>query len=195
MGKEVTIPSLLDLVRKPDAAIDEAICLLLDKRNASSVPCQLLDRETLKQFNGLSFESRVRLVEAFYRHDAVPYAYDFSVMSKYALSKLYERYVAVMKDGQSVQLSMLPAATEEEWNRQLGGVYTPQYIASFFSRYLRGKFPGDQFLRASVVDPACGSGIFLRSVMEQKLQSVSFPDNADSSAVASALDSVFWCGC
>ena len=191
MGKEVTIPSLLDLVRKPDAAIDEAICLLLDKRNASSVPFQLLDRETLKQFNGLSFESRVRLVEAFYRHDAVPYAYDFSVMSKYALSKLYERYVAVMKDGQSVQLSMLPAATEEEWNRQLGGVYTPQYIASFFSRYLRGKFPGDQFLRASVVDPACGSGIFLRSVMEQKLLSVSFPDNADSSAVASALDSVF----
>ena len=191
MGNQVAIPSLLDLVRRPDTGIGDAIRLLLDKRDASRVPYQLLDRETLKQFNELSFDSKARLVEDFYRHDAVPYAYDFSVMSKYALSKLYERYVAVMKDSQSVQLSMLPAESEEEWNRQLGGVYTPQYIASFFSRYLRGKLPGDQFIRATVVDPACGSGIFLRSVMEQKLLSGSSPDSRDPSAVASALDSVF----
>ena len=191
MGNQVAVPSLLEMVRSSDAKIDDAICLLMDKRGASSVPYQLLDREALKKFNGISFDSRVRLVEAFYRHNAVPYDYDFSVMSKYALSKLYERYVAVMKDDQSVQLSMLPTTSEEEWNRQLGGVYTPQYFASFFARYLRGKFPGDQFLRVSVADPACGSGIFLRSVMEQKLLSVSFPDTQDSSSVASAFDSLF----
>lgn len=190
-GTSVAVPSLLELVRSSDAKIDNAICSVIDKHGVSGVPYQLLDREALKQFDDLSYDSRVRLIEAFYWHDAVPYAYDFSVMSKYALSKLYERYVAVMKDGQSVQLSMFPAATEEEWSRQLGGVYTPQYIASFFSKYLRDKFPGDQFLQASVADPACGSGIFLRSVMEQKLLSVSFPDITDSSAVASALDSVF----
>ena len=191
MGNTVAVPSLLELVRNSDAKIGDAIHMLMDKRSASDVPYQLLDRDALKQFDDLSFDSRVRLVEAFYRHDAVPYDYDFSVMSKYALSKLYERYVAVMKDSQSVQLSMLPTASEEEWNRQLGGVYTPQYIANFFAKYLRDRFPGDQFLHATVADPACGSGIFLRSVMEQKLLSVSFPDTKDPNLVASALDSLF----
>ena len=189
-GNQVAGSSLLDLVKNSEANIGDTICSLLDSRGGSGVPYQLLDREALKQFNGLSLESKVRLVEAFYRHDGIPYDYDFSVMSKYALSKLYERYVAVMKDSQSVQLSMLPTASEEEWNRHLGGVYTPQYIANFFAKYLRERFPGDQFLKASVADPACGSGIFLRSVMEQKLLAVSFPENEDAEAVRTALDSL-----
>ena len=61
MGNQVAIPSLLDLVKKPDAKIGDAIRLLLDKRNASSVPYQLLDHETLKQFNELSFDSKIPL--------------------------------------------------------------------------------------------------------------------------------------
>ena len=179
-------PSLLEMVRDAGTGIGDAIQRLMLERNAHApiVPPQLFDSYSLQQFDGLSPVSKSGLVEAFYRHRAVPYDYDFSVMSKHALSKLYERYVAVMRDHRSVQLSMFPLGSEEEWNRQLGGVYTPQYIANFFARYLRSRFPGDQFFQSSVADPACGSGIFLRSVMEQKLVS-------GSGSVASALGSVF----
>lgn len=163
--------SLLELVSGSGKTIGDAIGNLMSERNAPSpaISPKLFDAESLKKFDGLSSETKSALVEAFYRHRSVPYDYDFSVMSKYALSKIYERYVAVMRDNQAVQLSMFPMGSEEEWNRQLGGVYTPQYIANFFSRYLRTRFPGEQFVKASVVDPACGSGIFLRSVLEQKL--------------------------
>ena len=178
-------PSLLEMVRDAGTGIGDAIQRLMLERNAHApIPPQLFELCSLKQFDGLSPESTSGLVEAFYRHRAVPYDYDFSVMSKHALSKLYERYVAVMRDHRSVQLSMFPSGSEEEWNRQLGGVYTPQYIANFFARYLRSRFPDDQFFQSSVADPACGSGIFLRSVMEQKLMS-------GSGSVASALGSVF----
>ena len=178
--------SLLELVRGSGKKIGDAIRDLMSERNvpSSAIPRQLFDSDSLKKFDGLSSETRSALVEAFYRHRSVPYDYDFSVMSKHALSKLYERYVAVMRDNQAVQLSMFPMGSEEEWNRQLGGVYTPQYIANFFSRYLRTRFPGDQFLKASIIDPACGSGIFLRSVLEEKLMLASGPSDG-------AFDSVF----
>ena len=179
-------PSLLEMVRDAGTSIGDAIQRLMSEHDAPApiVPRQLFDPDSLKRFDGLSPETKSDLVEAFYRHRSVPYDYDFSVMSKHALSKLYERYVAVMRDDRSVQLSMFPSSSEEEWNRQLGGVYTPQYIATFFARYLRRLFPGEQFFKCSVADPACGSGIFLRSVMEQKLMS-------GSGSVASAFDSVF----
>ena len=135
----------------------------------SGVSQDLFDRAALAPFDRLSEDSRVTLVEAFYRHDSVPYRYDFSVMSRHALSKIYERYVAVMQHEESVQFSFFPSTHEESWNKQFGGIYTPQYIASFFARYLRRQLPAGKFLEASVADPACGSGVFLRAVMEQKL--------------------------
>jgi hypothetical protein len=169
--------SLLDLVRGSGGKIGDAIREVMSARNVhwSAIPSQLFDPDSLKKFDSLSPETTSGLVDAFYRHRSVPYDYDFSVMSKHALSKLYERYVTVMRDNRVVQLSMFPRGSEEEWNRQLGSLYTPQYIANFFSRYLRARLPGDQFINASIVDPACGSGIFLRSVLEEKLMLASNP--------------------
>ncbi len=166
---EAPASSLSDLISDHNLSIADAISQSLGDRPESRVSRDLFDHAALASFDQLSKGSRKALIDAFYRHDAVPYQYDFSVMSRHALSKIYERYVAVMQHEESIQFSLFPSTHEESWNKQLGGIYTPQYIASFFAKYLRRQLPGDHFLDALVADPACGSGVFLRAVMEQKL--------------------------
>ena len=163
--------SLRDRLATSNASVGQAIQQLVLDLTGKPVSHALFNPSALSSFDSLPSESRIALVEAFYRHRAVPYEYDFSVMSKYALSKLYERYVAVMREGASFQISMLPSTRDEGWNKELGGIYTPQYIANFFAKYLSSRVDPQQFLRLTVVDPACGSGIFLRAAMEQKLLS------------------------
>ncbi len=48
------------------------------------------------------------------------------------------------------------------------GVYTPQYIARFFGRFLQENHTPPRFRNLTVVDPACGSGIFLRTILEMQ---------------------------
>ena len=74
-----------------------------------------------------------------------------------------------MQLDEPIQFSFFPSEPEEAWNKKLGGIYTPQYIASFFARYLKSQLPPERFIESSILDPACGSGIFLRAVMEQKI--------------------------
>jgi hypothetical protein len=123
--------SLRDLVGENNLSIADAIEQCIEERTGSKVPNALLDRSSLKMFDGLSRGLRIDLVSAFYGHPSVPYPYDFSVMSKHALSKIYERYVAAMHRDEPVQFSMFPEEPEVEWNKRLGGIYTPHYIASF----------------------------------------------------------------
>ena len=180
--------SLLDYVRNQNVSIGRAIEHLMAERTHSQVTDKLYDSRALDPFDGLSASSRIRLVEGFYQHEAVPYAYDFSVMSKYALSKLYERYVSVMRDEQAVQMAWWPSVPEDGGNKELGGVYTPQYIASFFAKYLRKNLPPREFSGVTVADPACGSGVFLRAVTEEKLLANDVPV---SGAVGPSLESIF----
>ncbi len=180
--------SLLDYVRNQNVSIGQAIEQLMSERTHAQVTTNLYDSRVLDPFDRLSTSSRIRLVEGFYRHEAVPYTYDFSVMSKYALSKLYERYVSVMRDEQAIQLAWWPSPPEDGGNKGLGGVYTPQYIASFFAKYLRKQVPPREFSGLTVADPACGSGIFLRAATEEKLLE---NDNPVSESVGPALDAIF----
>lgn len=168
--------------------ITEAIEQSIIERTGSAVSTSLFDRSALQPFQRLSKGMCAELVNAFYGHPAVPYDYDFSVMSKHALSKIYERYVAVMKLNEPVQFSMFPSEPEEAWNKRLGGIYTPQYIASFFARYLRSQLSPERFIGSAILDPACGSGIFLRAVMEQKLLN---RDITSSGTVHDALHSLW----
>ena len=161
--------SLLEHIANGDSNIPAAIQRSIIERTGASIPPNLLDRQALKPFETLSQALSLEMVRAFYGHPSVPYPYDFSVMSKHALSKIYERYVAVMQHDEPIQFSMFPTEPEEEWNKALGGIYTPQYIASFFARYLKSQFSAERFVVSSILDPACGSGIFLRTTMEQKL--------------------------
>ena len=161
--------SLRDHVANRQVTITEAIERSISERTGSPVSASLFNRSALEPFQQLSKSMCTEIVNAFYGHPAVPYEYDFSVMSKHALSKIYERYVAVMQLDEPVQFSMFPSEPEEAWNKRLGGIYTPQYIASFFARYLRSQLSPERFIQSAILDPACGSGIFLRAVMEQKL--------------------------
>ena len=169
MGANSGVDSLLNYVRDYDVSIGQAIDQLIEERTHVRVSSELYDSRSLEPFRDLPKGTSLRLVEGFYKHEAVPYPYDFSVMSKYALSKLYERYSSVMRGEQAVQLGWSPPAPGAEWNRELGGVYTPQYVASFFAKYLRKRVSVDKLSRLTVADPACGSGTFLRAVAEEKL--------------------------
>lgn len=180
--------TLLERVTTGGASVRQAIEELMLDLTGKPVSDALFNRSALENFDDLPPESRIHLVEDFYRHKAVPYDYDFSVMSKYALSKIYERYVAIMREESAFQIALLPSPRDERWNRELGGIYTPQYIAAFFAKYLRGSVPPNRFLKLSVADPACGSGIFLRAIMEEKLLYSRMPVN---SATGPALDSLF----
>ena len=163
------VPSIHDYTRSHNLGIVEAIAKSLVEHIRSPVSTEFFDRSKLAPFESLSQSMSRSLASSFYGHPAIPYDYDFSVISKHALSRIYERYVSVMQDDDSVQFSMFPSSREEAWNKQLGGIYTPQYIAGFFARYLQSQMSNEQFIRSSVADPACGSGIFLRTVMEQKM--------------------------
>ncbi len=180
--------SLRDRLATKDKTISQAVQQLLMDITGKPVSHTLFNRPALERFDSLSFDSRMDLVDAFYRHRAVPYDYDFSVVSKYALSKVYERYVAVMRKEAPFQIAMLPSTRDEGWNKELGGIYTPQFIASFFAKYLSNQTSGEQFINLSVADPACGSGIFLRAALEQKILS----SNQDPDlAVGPAFQSLF----
>ena len=188
IGTVSNAATLRDRITGRGISIGHAIEQLVLDLTGTQVSNSLFDCSTLSSFDSLPVESRISLVDAFYRHRAVPYDYDFAVMSKYALSKIYERYVAVMREDVSFQLSMLPSTKDEPWNKELGGIYTPQYIASFFAKYLCQRVPPEQFINLFVADPACGSGIFLRAVMEQKVLSSNMPSNV---VVDRAFDLLF----
>ena len=165
------LPTLKQVVEDPALTIAQAIEQTIVARTGSNLPQSLLNLTSLEPFKVLSHSIRTQLVESFYGHSSVPYAYDFSVISKHALSKIYERYVAAMHRDESVQFSLFPSEPEVEWNKRLGGIYTPHYIASFFARYLKAQLSQERFIEARIADPACGSGIFLRVSMEQKIAS------------------------
>ena len=180
-------PSLREYVEEYDLAIPDAIERSIVERTGSSIPEALLDRSALQPFERLSRGLRAGLVGAFYGHPSVPYAYDFSVMSKHALSKIYERYIAVMNRDEPIQFSMFPSEPEVEWNKRLGGIYTPNYIASFFARYLKSQLPPETFTKSKILDPACGSGIFLRAITEQRIHSEGTSTHESARAALSAV--------
>ena len=74
--------------------------------------------------------------------------------------------MSVIQQNEHIQFSLFPVDREEAWNKRLGGVYTPHYIASFFARYLQKQLSPSDFGAISIADPACGSGVFLRAILE-----------------------------
>jgi len=88
-------------------------------------------------------------------------------MSKHALSRIYERYVALLEfEDETAQLSFIASLPTEKPVAKSGSIYTPQYVAGFFARYLQDNMTPRAFRNLRVIDPACGSGIFLRTLLE-----------------------------
>jgi SAM-dependent methyltransferase len=125
--------------------------------NLDALTCfQQLDRAT-------AFDLAVDL----YAPKDADYRLNFAILSKHALSRIYERFVSILViDEYDSQLSFFSSIPIEEQPTRTGAIYTPQFVASFFVRFLREHVTPRQFRRLRTLDPACGSGIFLRSLLE-----------------------------
>lgn len=132
-----------------------------------ATPASIIEWDTLEPFDSLDNLTLSELLSDFYRNRYARYfEYDFALMSKHALSRIYEHYVSVLRLPYSPQISLFPRLPEERLERSYGNVYTPEFIARFFARYLRKELSLRSFQRLNAVDPACGSGIFLRVLLE-----------------------------
>lgn len=134
------------------------------------VPKSLLQEDKIGYFDSLSEETVLQLFGDFYKHRYIPYDYDFSLISKHALSKIYEHYVSILQHKVSSQLTFFPELPKELKNKALAGFYTPQYISRFFARYLKENLTPKVFRCLRTADPACGSGIFLRTILEMQCE-------------------------
>jgi type I restriction-modification system DNA methylase subunit len=139
----------------------------------SKLPIELFDVSKVKNFDSLDSSTVREFIEDFYRNRYEPYfEYDFAVMSKHALSRIYEHYVSLLRYDEGGQRSFFPALPTEKMERSFGNVYTPEFIARFFAKYLRKELPLSKFQRLKTGDPACGSGIFLRTILETKFETL-----------------------
>jgi len=161
------------------SVLGEALATL----TSGGIPASVVDLDALAVFDGLSPLTASEFLDDFYRNRYARYfEYDFSLMSKHALSRIYERYVSVLRIPQTRQTTLFPPLAQEHLERSYGNVYTPEFIARFFAKYLRRQLPLGTFQRLKVADPACGSGIFLRTILE--LQHEVLLDNMTTEAVA-----------
>ncbi|NMF60362.1 Eco57I restriction-modification methylase domain-containing protein [Pseudanabaena yagii] len=155
--------------RGEQLTIRKAIFRTLEYFDQKEIPQYLIDESLLSVFDGLDGQTLEVLVRDFYRIKyAKPYKYDFSLISKHALSRIYERYTSLLRftENDADQLSFFPPLPDEIQNKAHGSVYTPQFIAGFFARYLREQMPPMEFKRLRTLEPAIGSGIFLRTLLE-----------------------------
>ncbi|MGQ0661604.1 Eco57I restriction-modification methylase domain-containing protein [Sphingosinicella sp.] len=128
-----------------------------------------IDFSKLSPFNSVDRSTSEQLLRDFYDPKDAPYALNFALMSKHALSRIYERFVSILLDEEpDDQLTFIPKARAEIQPTKTGSVYTPQFIASFFAKYIRENTTPKQFRELVTLDPACGSGIFLRTILEEQ---------------------------
>jgi SAM-dependent methyltransferase len=154
-----------------------------------TIPSDLIEFDALEAFQALEPSFLQELVSDFYRNRfARFYEYDFSLISKHALSRIYEHYVSILRLPEDEQMSLLPKLAIEELDKSYGAVYTPEYIARFFARYVRNRLPLASFQRLRILDPACGSGIFLRAFLE--LQNEALLETRTTESVAATFDNV-----
>lgn len=159
--------TLLDEVARPN--VERTLRAVLQRTIQSfvqDVPPFLFRDSDLAVFDAVGEDTVRAVLASFYDNRYAPYQYDFAVISKHALSRIYEHYVSLLRHDESPQLRLLPQlASEYAADRSKGAVYTPQFIARFFARFLREHTTPFQFKRLKVIDPACGSGIFLRTIL------------------------------
>lgn len=162
-------PSLKERWEADQTKISKVILDSLRLLNYSDLPTFLGDDVKIEIFDRIDQSTISSLINDFYKHKYIPYYYDFSIISKHALSRIYERYVSIMRIREIPQqsLSIVPdLPSEEEQAKAFGAHFTPQYIARFFARYLKDQVTPLQFRNLKIADPAVGSGIFLRTILE-----------------------------
>jgi hypothetical protein len=156
-----------------ETPIRQILATALQELGIATLPNWLLSEQDLTVFDALMAESTRDLFLDFYRNKYERYfEYDFSLMSKHALSRIYEHYVSELRQPMTDQATLFPRLPEERIERSFGNVYTPEFVARFFARFLRKQLPLGFFQRMVVRDPACGSGIFLRTILESQQETL-----------------------
>jgi hypothetical protein len=171
--------------------IRESILKTLEDFGQTNIPEYLIDRSLLSAFDSLNTQTVKALLQDFYRiKSARPYEYDFSLISKHALSRIYEKYTSILRVEESHQLSLFSTLPTEQRNKAYGGIYTtPQFIARFFARYLREQMPPIEFQQLKTLEPAIGSGIFVRTLLE--IQCDPMQGEVTTELIQSAFQNVF----
>tara|TARA_R110000868_G_scaffold51440_6_gene163104 strand:+ start:852 stop:3488 length:2637 start_codon:yes stop_codon:yes gene_type:complete len=146
----------------------------LNQLNGLSNLESVIDFEKLDVFSDLDRSNATQLVRDFYRPSRAKYPFNFAFMSKHALSRIYERYVTLLEfdEKEGKQISFLPPMPNERSSATTGSVYTPQFVARYFAKFIQDNVTPKEFRQLTIFDPACGSGIFLRTILE--LQSSPF---------------------
>lgn len=161
--------SVLDTLPPSSKHAQRVIRDSLARLGQSRPPAWLRDiLNNLVAFDSWDSESLEDLLHNFYRSRFAPYRYNFHLISKHALSRIYEHYVSVLRDSSTSDLTLFRDLPEELRNKDLGSIYTPQYVAGFFARFLREHRTPRSFRTLRTLDPACGSGIFLRTLLEMQ---------------------------
>ncbi|MFN8368256.1 MAG: N-6 DNA methylase [Candidatus Kapaibacterium sp.] len=148
----------------------------LEEYGVSKVPNQIITWSKLDVFENLGFNTIEKLFNDFYFARNTPYEYDFSIISKHALSRIYEKYVSVLRVIETRQLSFVNPIPDELQNETTGSYYTPQFIARFFARYIEKLKPDFKTEQVKIVEPSVGSGIFLRTLLEMKVDNIHKPE-------------------
>jgi len=163
---------LASLAEQPADQIDLSTILKasLAKTGIPDVLGEFIDEKALEPFKTLDSATAQNIFRELYAPKDAAYDFNFALMSKHALSRIYEKYVALLRPEQSNaeagQLSLLRPIPQEVHQHKSGAIYTPQFVAGFFSRFIRENLTPKSFRELRSIDPACGSGIFLRNLLE-----------------------------
>jgi methylase of polypeptide subunit release factors len=145
----------------------EILSLSFEKLNMQSYPDQVINKDLFGNIDNLDRPLLNNVFLDFYKSSRTPYKYDFSIISKHALSRIYEKYVSVLsiQENQPDLFGHIPIPIEEI-NKSSGSYYTPQFIARFFGRYVEKIKPAFLKNDFKMLEPAVGSGTFLRTILE-----------------------------
>lgn len=138
------------------------------------IPDFIVDKQSLKIFDKIEIQDLRRMFNSFYENEYNRFRYDFSIMTKQALSRIYQKYVSLLSipstDSNILTLFNNADIPLEKINKEAGAYYTPEYIARFFSKYISRNYTDRQFDELSILEPAVGSGIFLRTLLETEIE-------------------------
>jgi len=154
-------PSLLERWQATESKTRSLTSVLLESLRAYRAGrggTSLLTLERLAPFERLDHSTIESLINDFYRVKRTPYAYNFALMSRHALTRIYEKYVALLRQEKiesGLQKTLFPVdLPEADRNKAAGAIYTPQFIPRFFCRFIENELPPRQFRELRVSDPA-----------------------------------------
>lgn len=143
----------------------------VENRLHVTIPEYIVEKEKITLFDSINILDLKRFFNSFYENDYNRFRYDFSIMTKQALSRIYQKYVSLLSVSETTdQQSLFPQIPIEQINKDNGAFYTPEYIARFFAKFVCKHYTEREFNSLKILEPAVGSGIFLRTLLETQIE-------------------------